>query len=159
MILTKYDIQYTTQKAIKGSVLADHLAHQPMNDYEPMKFDFPDEEIVYIRDCNMPDPNEGPKPGSCWTLVFDGASNAMGNSVKAIITSPKGYHIPFTARICFDCTNNMAEYEACIYGIEAAIDLRIKVLKVYGDSNLVISQINGDWETRHQNLIPIVIML
>src|SRR4051812_26360343 len=48
----------------------------------------------------------------------------------------------------------MAEYEACIHGIEAAIDLRIKYLKVYGDSNLVISQINGDWETRHQNLIP-----
>ena len=48
----------------------------------------------------------------------------------------------------------MAEYEACIYGIEAAIDLCIKFLKVYGDSNLVISQINGDWETLHQNLIP-----
>ena len=53
MILTEYDIQYTTQKAIKGSVLADHLAHQPMNDYEPMKFDFPDEEIMYIRDKTM----------------------------------------------------------------------------------------------------------
>ena len=78
----------------------------------------------------------------------------MGNNVRAIITSPEGYHIPFTARICFDCTNNMAEYEACIYGIEAAIDRRIKFLKVYEDSNLGISQINGDWETRHQNLIP-----
>src|ERR1044072_2219753 len=27
MILTEYDIQYTSQKAIKGSVVADHLAH------------------------------------------------------------------------------------------------------------------------------------
>ena len=80
-------------------------------------------------------------------LVFDGASNAMGNDVGAIITSPEGFHIPFTAHICFDCTNNMAEYEACIYGIEAVNDLRIKYLKVYGDSNLVIIQINGDWET------------
>ena len=33
MILTKYDIQYTTQKDIKGSVLADHLAHQVVDDY------------------------------------------------------------------------------------------------------------------------------
>ena len=40
--------------------MAYHLAHQPMNDYEPMKFDFPDEEIMYIRDCNIPDPDEGP---------------------------------------------------------------------------------------------------
>ena len=92
----------------------------------------------------MQDPDEGPKPGSRWMLVFYGASNAMGNDVRAIITSPEGYHIPFTDRICFDCTNNMAEYEACIYGIEAAINLRIKFLKVYGDSNLVIIQINGD---------------
>src|SRR3954469_22930654 len=154
MILTEYDIQYTTQKAIKGSVLADYLAHQPVEDYEPMKFEFPDEDVLYIRDCNIPGPEEGPEPGSRWTLVFDGASNALGNGVGAVITSPSGFHVPFTARICFDCTNNMVEYEACIYGIEAAIDLRIKYLKVYGDSNLVISQINGDWETRHQNLIP-----
>ena len=144
MILTKYDIQYTTQKAIKGSVLADHLSHQPLNDYEPTKFDFLEEEIVYIWDCNIPDPDEGPEPGSRWMLIFDGVSNAMGNDIRDIITSPEGYHIPFTTLICFDCTNNMAEYEACIYGIEAAIDLSIKFLKVYEDSNLVISQINGD---------------
>ena len=34
MILTEYDIQYTTQKEIKGSVLADHLAHQAVDDYQ-----------------------------------------------------------------------------------------------------------------------------
>lgn len=81
-------------------------------------------------------------------------SKCFGNGVGAVITYPTGFHIPFTARICFDCTNNMVEYEACIYGIEAAIDLRIKYQEVYGDSALVISQINGDWETRHLNLIP-----
>ncbi|XP_050889357.1 uncharacterized protein LOC127094580 [Lathyrus oleraceus] len=48
----------------------------------------------------------------------------------------------------------MAEYEACIYGLEAAIDLRIKILEVFGDSALVISQVKGDWETRDSNLIP-----
>ncbi|XP_050916548.1 uncharacterized protein LOC127131678 [Lathyrus oleraceus] len=48
----------------------------------------------------------------------------------------------------------MEEYEACIYGLEAAIDLRIKILEVYGDSTLVISQVKGDWETRDSKLIP-----
>ena len=38
MILTEYDIHYTTQKAIKDSVLADYLAHQLVDDYQPMKF-------------------------------------------------------------------------------------------------------------------------
>ena len=41
MILTEYDIQYTTQKAIKGNVLADHLAHQAVDDYQSMNFEFP----------------------------------------------------------------------------------------------------------------------
>lgn len=37
---------------------------------------------------------------------------------------------------------------------EAAIDLRIKILKVYEDSTLVISQVKGDWEARDHKLIP-----
>ena len=76
-------------------------------------------------------------------MVFDGASNALGNGIGGVIVSPKGFHMPFTSRLCFDCSNNMAEYEACIMGIKAAIDMRIKILNVYGDSALVISQIKG----------------
>lgn len=48
----------------------------------------------------------------------------------------------------------MAEYEACIYGIEAIIDFRIKILEVYGDYALVITQVRGDWETPDKKLIP-----
>ncbi|XP_012482881.1 uncharacterized protein LOC105797460 [Gossypium raimondii] len=47
----------------------------------------------------------------------------------------------------------MAEYEACIMGIRATIERKIKVLKVYGDSALVIYQLNGEWETRDPKLI------
>ncbi|XP_050884275.1 uncharacterized protein LOC127087422 [Lathyrus oleraceus] len=71
----------------------------------------------------------------------------------AIITSQIGFHLPYTTRLGFTCTNNMVEYEACIFGIEAAIDLRIKILEVYGDSSLVISQVNGDLEAHDQKLI------
>src|ERR1051325_3688215 len=92
MILTEYHIQYTTQKSIKGSVLEDYLAHQPVDDYQPMKFEFPNENIMYVRDCNILGPEEGPEQGSRWTMTFDGASNAMGNGVGSIITSPDGFH-------------------------------------------------------------------
>ena len=63
-------------------------------DYQLMKFEFPDEDIMYIRDYNIPDLEEGPELWSWWTMVFDGASNALGNGVGAIITSPKGSHAP-----------------------------------------------------------------
>lgn len=48
----------------------------------------------------------------------------------------------------------MAEYEACIFGIEATIDLRIKILEVYGDLALIVSQVRGNWETRDRKLNP-----
>ena len=100
------------------------------------------------------DDNEGPEPGERWTLTFDGASNAMGHDIGEVLTSPRNTHIPFTSRLCFDCTNNVAEYEACVMGLEADIDLKIKILEVYGDSALVIYQVRGDWDTRHPNLVP-----
>ncbi|KAK5803194.1 hypothetical protein PVK06_030836 [Gossypium arboreum] len=47
----------------------------------------------------------------------------------------------------------MAEYEACIMGLQAAIERGIKTLEVYGDSALVIYQLRGEWETRDPKLI------
>ncbi|XP_050907897.1 uncharacterized protein LOC127121453, partial [Lathyrus oleraceus] len=156
MLLSEYDIEYRAQKAIKGSILADHLAHQPIEDHQPVQYDFPDEEILYLKmkDCDEPTLDEGPEPGSRWTMVFDGAVNQYGNGIGAVIITPQGSHIPFTARLTFKCTNNMAEYEACIMGLEECIDLRIKYLDVYGDSALVVNQIKGEWETNQPGLIP-----
>ena len=128
MILIEYDIQYTSQKAIKGSVLKDYITQHPLEDnYQPMKFEFPNEDIMYIHDCNILGPEERPEPGSRWTMVFDGASNVLGNGFGDVITSPEGFHTPFTSRICFYCTNNMDEYKACVFWLEASIDLRIKI--------------------------------
>ena len=58
------------------------------------------------------------------------------------------------AKLGFDCMNNMAEYEACTLRIQAAIDFNIKLLKVYGESALVIHQLRKEWETKDHKLIP-----
>lgn len=156
MLLSEYDIEYTTQKEIKGSILADHMAHQPIEEYQPLLSEFLDEDVMYLkmRDCDEPLPEEGPDPELGWKMIFDGAVNVFGNGIGAILVTPDGNHIPFTARLMFESTNNMAEYEACILGLEEAINMRIAILDVYGDSALVINQIKGEWETRHPWLIP-----
>ena len=97
MNLNEYDIQYTTQKEIKGSVLANHLAHQAVDDYQSMNFEFPDENIMLVTDYKEPGPNEGPKEGSRWSMYFDGSSNALGNGISVVIISLEGCHTPFTA--------------------------------------------------------------
>ncbi|KAA3464082.1 reverse transcriptase [Gossypium australe] len=143
ILLSEFDIVYVNQKAIKGSAIAEFLASRALEDYEPLSFDFPNEDLIYVANTEE----------CSWKLNFDGASNAVGNGIGAILVSPNGDHYPFTCKLDFDCTNNMAEYEACIMGIRAAIERKIRVLEVYGDSALVIYQLKGEWETRDSKLL------
>ena len=41
-------------------------------------------------------------------------------------------------------TNNIVEYEACILGLETALELGIRQIEVFDDSNLILRQIQGD---------------
>ena len=71
-------------------------------------------------------------------MYFDRASNALGRGVGAVLISFEGNHCPFTTKLSFECTNNVAEYEACVLGLQATIEKKIKRLNVYDDSILVI---------------------
>ncbi|XP_012461563.1 uncharacterized protein LOC105781585 [Gossypium raimondii] len=148
ILLSKFDIVYVSQKAIKGSAIADFLASRALEDYEPLNFDFPNEDLMYVASTE-----ENPRRDHKWRLNFNGASNAMGNGIGAVLVFPSGDHYPVANKLDFNFTNNMAEYEACIMGIRAAIERNIKVLKVYMDSALVIYQLKGEWETRDPKLI------
>ncbi|XP_052728311.1 uncharacterized protein LOC108320289 [Vigna angularis] len=149
VLLSEYDIVYVTRKSVKGSALAEYLAHQPINDYQPMQPEFPDESIMALFEEGRKDRDE-----ETWILLFDGASNMMGHGIGAVLISPGQQYMPMTSRLCFNCTNNIAEYEACAMGIRAAIEFKVKILEVYGDSALVINQLKGEWETRDAKLIP-----
>ncbi|KAK5777038.1 hypothetical protein PVK06_045003 [Gossypium arboreum] len=148
ILLSEYDIAYVSQKSIKGSAIADFLATRTTEGYDPLKFDFPDEDLMCITEME----SESSKEKS-WNMCFDGASNTLGHGIGAILVSPNGNHYPFTARLNFFCTNNIAEYEACIMGLRATIERNIEILEVYGDSALVVYQIRGEWEVRDPKLI------
>ena len=46
----------------------------------------------------------------------------------------------------------IVEYEACILGLEIALELRIRQMEVFGDSNLVLRQMQGHWKTKDVKL-------
>ncbi|XP_022764236.1 uncharacterized protein LOC111309440 [Durio zibethinus] len=149
VMLSEYDIIYMSQKAIKGSAIAEFLADRATEEYEPMKLEFPDEDLMTISQLE-----EGGHVEKCWRMYFDGAANALGHGIGAILISPEERYYPVTARLNFNCTNNIAEYEACVMGLQAAIERRVKALKVFGDSALVIYQLKREWETRDSKLVP-----
>ena len=77
----------------------------------------------------------------------------MGHGIGTILISPEGEYCPFTARLNFDSTNNVAKYDACIIGLQVAMAKKVKNLKVYGDLALVIYQLRRDWLTRDSRMI------
>ena len=52
----------------------------------------------------------------------------------------------------FEVTNNQAEYEACIFGLEALRNARAGNVTVYGDSMLVVKQASKEWEVKEDRL-------
>ncbi|XP_057969493.1 uncharacterized protein LOC131158642 [Malania oleifera] len=130
MLLTEYDITYVTQNAIKGSVIAEYLADRAVEDYQPMEFDFPNKDIDSI--SQEEEDSEG------WMMLFDGAVNVWGHGIGVVLISPERRHYPVVAKLTFPCTNNIAEYKACILGLQSAMDRDIKDLVVKGDSVLVV---------------------
>ena len=113
-----------------------------------MKFEFPDEDLLAIFQIEDESTQE-----DTWKLYFDGAFNALGHGIGVVLISLEREYYPFIARLNFDSTNNVAEYEACIIGLQAAMAKKVKNLKVYGDSALVIYQLRGDWLTRDFRMI------
>lgn len=68
------------------------------------------------------------------------------------MVTPDGLHLPLALRLDFPATNNAAEYEALIFGLESLVSLGVRRAVVRGDSLLVISQALGTWEVREPAL-------
>jgi len=49
-------------------------------------------------------------------------------------------------------TNNVAEYQGLIMGLENAIENKIKSLTCYLDSELVVKQVKGEYKVKNENL-------
>ncbi|XP_070011431.1 uncharacterized protein [Nicotiana sylvestris] len=133
---------------MKSQALADHLAENPVDEeYESLKTYFPDEEVMHIDEVEKEE-----KPS--WKLFFDGAANMKGVGIEAVLISKTGHHYPVTAQLHFCCTNNMAKYKVCMLGLRLAVDMGVQKVLVLGDSDLLVHQIQGEWETRDLKLIP-----
>ena len=85
------------------------------------------------------------KVDELWRMNFDGAYSRVGKEVGIFITSPKGKVFNFAFRLEFEATNNVAEYEALLLGIEIPKDMGIKLLSIKGDSDLIVQQVRGQF--------------
>ncbi|KAH9291820.1 hypothetical protein KI387_042995, partial [Taxus chinensis] len=83
--------------------IADQLADAPIAGDQPSNFDFPDESIATL---------SLDEPPYQMTLFFDGSKCQCGGGAGVILIPLDGEPMPLSFKLDFECTNNIAEYEA-----------------------------------------------
>jgi ribonuclease HI len=79
-----------------------------------------------------------------WMLFYDGSIGQQAGRAGVILIDPSGDQVKYMVHLEFKATNNMAEYEALIFGLSVALSLGIRQLLMKGDSQLIIKQVRGE---------------
>ncbi|BFG25129.1 hypothetical protein CerSpe_114040 [Prunus speciosa] len=140
LLLSEFEIKYVSQKAIKGQALADFLAAHPVPDNMELPNDLPDEEVFSTEI-------------SLWQLYFDAATRKKGAGAGVVFITPSGGLIPYSFSLMTLCSNNIAEYKALIIGLEITLEMSINCLHAFGDSQLIVKQLNGQYAIKNENLV------
>jgi ribonuclease HI/probable phosphoglycerate mutase len=94
-------------------------------------------------EIQMPPPKERPEH---WIMYFDSALNLEGAGAGVLLISPQGEQLKYVPQIHYKASNNGAKYEALIHRLHIAVSLGIKRLQAFGDSKVVIEQVNKEWD-------------
>ena len=131
--LSEFDIRYKPRAAVKGQILEDFIIEfTPTQTIEATQLE-PDLPIL--------------------KLSVDGATNAQGSGAGLILTSPDEIDTEYALRFGFQASNNEAEYEAVIAGLNLAHFMEADQLEVSSDSQLLVKQIKDSYEARGEKMI------
>jgi ribonuclease HI len=85
------------------------------------------------------------RPGH-WIMYFDSALNLEGAGAGVLLISPQEEQLKYVLQIHYKASNNGVKYEALIHRLRIAVSLGIKRLLAFGDSKVVIEQVNKEWD-------------
>ncbi|XP_019226279.1 PREDICTED: uncharacterized protein LOC109207752 [Nicotiana attenuata] len=131
-----YDIKYQPRTPIKSQILADLVA-----DFSPALVPEVEKELLLKSGTSS----------RVWTLFTDGATNVRGSGLGIVLRLPAGGIIRQSIKTT-KLTNNEAEYEAMIAGLDLAKGLGADIVEEKCDSLLVVSQVNGSYEAREDRM-------
>ena len=111
--LSEFDIQYHLRTAIKGQVVADFIVEFTLMD------------------------DQGAKKIPQWNIYMDESSNRQVEGADVVLFSPEQDRIKYMVRLKFHTTNNEAEYETLIAGLDLAKAARAENMIIHCDSQVV----------------------
>ncbi|KAA0053188.1 uncharacterized protein E5676_scaffold2510G00430 [Cucumis melo var. makuwa] len=87
-----------------------------------------------------------------WTMYFDGAARRSGARAGIVLISHEKHMLPYSFALAKLCSNNVAEYQALIIGLQMALEIGVSFIEIYGDSRLIINQLSLQYDVRHEDL-------
>jgi hypothetical protein len=124
--LAEFQLEFQPCHAVKSQVLADFIVEWTPSPSAPGGSDLDsDPTPTEPRALVFTEPH--------WTFFFDRSARQQGGGAGVVLIDPSGDQVKYIA-LEFKATNNMAEYEALILGLSAALSLGIHQLLVKGDS-------------------------
>lgn len=84
-----------------------------------------------------------------------GARGNPGPAGAGFVIEVDGEVVCSGGRFLGECTNNVAEYEALIWGLENVRRLGFEKVTVFADSELLVKQINGQYRVKNEGLKPL----
>ncbi|KAL5537853.1 hypothetical protein UlMin_045641 [Ulmus minor] len=142
LTLSEFDIRVVSPTAKRSQALAELLATFPTAGSDLIKDEVPGEahEVATIEEEQK------------WQLMFDGAVAAGKRGIGIVLIAPESQVITKACKVMYGCSNNEAEYEALITGLELAASKEIAHLAIKGDSRLVIQQLKGEFAVKEPAL-------
>ncbi|XP_073129366.1 uncharacterized protein [Henckelia pumila] len=125
--LSQYGIEYRPRPAIKAQILADFLV-----------------EITVTQEESST---------QTWMVYVDGSSTSTGSGAGIVVESPQGDKFQYAIKFLFPATNKEAEYETFIMGIKLALSVGAKRLTIHSNSQLIVSQVNGNYEAKEDKML------
>ena len=92
-------------------------------------------------------------------MFFDGVSRTTPKGkiitcMGVVFISPQNYVLSRAFSLTTPCSNNVAKYNALLIGLQLAYKMGVHYLEAYGDSKLIVNQVKGEYEVRHEDLVP-----
>ncbi|XP_070054920.1 uncharacterized protein [Nicotiana tomentosiformis] len=87
-------------------------------------------------------------------MYFDGAAHCGGAGAGIVFVISQGEVLPYSFTLTQLCSNNVAEYQALILGLEMVVEIKRLQLQVFGDSQLVVNHLLGSYEVKKPELCP-----
>jgi ribonuclease HI len=124
--LVEYDLVYESLKSIKGQIVADFIIEHRVDIEHDLDVGF-----VLL---------------TPWKLYFDGSVFSDGQSIGIVFISSSDTYFEMTSRLEYFCTNNQAEYEFLLFGLEILESMDVKHVEAFGDFLLVVHQVSEKYQ-------------